>query len=73
MPSAKIMKLQESISRILSLSTLCKAKELASVAGQLISMLLAFGNTPRSINVFPDFGASILVLPFILHDSVRAN
>ena len=46
MPSAKIMKLKESISRILS-QHFVTAKELASVAGQLISMLLAIGNTAR--------------------------
>ena len=46
MPSAKIMKLKESISRIL-LQRFVKAKELASVAGQLISMFLAIGNTAR--------------------------
>ena len=46
MPSAKIMKLEESISRILS-QRFVTAKELSSVAGQLISMFLAIGNTAR--------------------------
>ena len=46
MPSAKIMKLKESILCILS-QRFVTAKELASVAGQLISMFLAIGNTAR--------------------------
>ena len=45
-PLPKISKLQESISRILALRFV-NAKDLASVAGQLNSMLLAIGNIVR--------------------------
>lgn len=46
MPSAKITKLKESLSRILS-QRFATVKELASIAGQLNSMFLAIGNTVR--------------------------
>ena len=45
-PLPKITKLQESISRILALRFV-NAKDLASVAGQLNSMFLAFGSIAR--------------------------
>ena len=48
-PLPKITKLQESISRILALRFV-KAKDLASVAGQLNSMCLAIGNIVRLLS-----------------------
>ena len=48
-PLPKITKLQESISRILALRFV-NAKDLASVAGQLDSMVLAIGNIVRLIS-----------------------
>ena len=46
-PVPKITKLQESISRILSLRFVVNAKDLGSVADQLNSMSLAIGNIVR--------------------------
>ncbi|KAJ7323106.1 hypothetical protein OS493_032392, partial [Desmophyllum pertusum] len=50
MPHAKIMKLKESISRILS-QRFVTAKELASIAGQLNSMYMAIGNTSSAARI----------------------
>ena len=75
MPSAKIMKLKESISRILS-QRFVTAKELASVAGQLISMLLAIGNTARlmSRSMYSQISEQVSwFCPFTLHDSVKSE
>ena len=77
MPSAKIMKLKESISRILSQSFVT-AKELASVAGQLISMhmLLAIGNTARlmSRSMYSQISEQVSwFCPFTLHDSLKSE
>ena len=75
MPSAKIMKLKESISRILS-QRFVTAKDLASVAGQLISMFLAIGNTARLMSRSMYFQISEQVswfCPFTLHDSVKSE
>ena len=75
MPSAKIMKLKESISRILS-QRFVTAKELASVAGQLISMFLAIGNTVRlmSRSMYSQISEQVSwFCPFTLHDSVKSE
>lgn len=69
------MKLKESISHILSLRFVT-AKELASVAGQLISMLLAIGNTARlmSRSMYSQISEQVSwYCPFTLHDSVKSE
>jgi len=75
MPSAKIMKLKESTSRILS-QRFVTAKELASVAGQLNSMFLAIGNTARLMSRSMYFQISEQVswfCPFTHHSSVKSE
>ena len=69
------MKLKESISRILS-QRFVTAKELASVAGQLISMFLAIGNTARlmSRSMYSQISEQVSwFCPFTLHDSVKSE
>ena len=75
MPSAKITKLKESISRILS-QRFVTAKELASIAGQLISMLLAIGNTARLMfrSMYSLISEQVSwFCPFTLDDSVKSK
>ena len=67
------MKLKESISRIL-FQRFVTAKQLASVAGQLISMLFAIGNTARlmSRSMYSQISEQVSwFCPFTLHDSVK--
>ena len=67
--------LKESISRILS-QRFVTAKELASVAGQLISMFLAIGNTARlmSRSMYSQISEQeFWFCPFTLHDSVKSE
>lgn len=75
MPSAKITKLKESISRILS-QRFVTAKELASVTGQLISMLLGIGNTARlmSRSMYSQISEQVSwFCPFTLDNSVKSE
>jgi len=76
MPNAKITKLKESISRILSQRFVVTAKELTSIAGQLISMFLAIGNTARlmSRSMYAQISEQVSwFCPFTLDDSVKSE
>lgn len=72
-PLAKITKLKESISRLLS-QRLVTAKDLASIAGQPNSMLMAVGNIATSRSMYAQISEQISWFSlFTLHDLVRGE
>lgn len=75
LPSAKLKRLKESIWRILS-QRFVTAKELASIADQLISMSSAIGNTARlmSPSMYSQISGQVSwFCPFTLDVSVRSE